>query len=319
MVGGEEDSFNPRGLAKSIPDPRALADHAVWTARYASLTFTRTAYQFPWTGMNEAGLILSTMGLDVTQVPPPDQRPPLDSGLWMQYVLDNCASIDEVIATDDDVRMAFSVDHYLVADRHGTAAVEFIGGERVVHWGPDLPIAVLSNTVYSVGRDNWTAYLNHLPWLSANESVNRFVSAGAAVAAFQPSSSEQAVLYAFSILGDVGGGNSSQSFVYDAEHGRVYYRTLANPEVRFIDFHAFDPDCSSPVQMLDVTIPLEDIMTHFASFPCSTDPTARRDLTGRRAYGRSGAGAWCGWASVTIPIRSAPAPLATSMARTTSP
>ena len=258
--------------------------------------------------MNEAGLILSTMGLGATREPPPDTRPPLDSGLWMQYLLDTCATIDEVIASDEHVRIVSTVDHYLVADRYGNSAVvEFIDGERLVHWGPDLPVAVLSNTPYAVCRDNWFAFLDYRPWLSADDSVNRFVTAGAAVVAFQHGTSDQAVKYAFNVLRDVGDGRSSQSFVYDGERRRVYYRTLANPQVRFIDLDAFDPDCHSPVQMLDVnadlpgdlsddffdfdyglslafyrrcvesfgytvTIPLEAIMTHLASFPCTEAP-----------------------------------------------
>ncbi|MBN2437500.1 MAG: hypothetical protein JXL20_02750, partial [Deltaproteobacteria bacterium] len=67
--------FNPRGLYQTVPDPDATADYTEWTARYASLTFTRTADPFLWTGMSEAGLVLSTMGLGGPQVPPPDEWP----------------------------------------------------------------------------------------------------------------------------------------------------------------------------------------------------------------------------------------------------
>ena len=73
-------------------------------------------------GVNEAGLVMSTMSLNQTQLPRPDARPVLDSGNWIQYLLDTCATVDEVLATDDVVRN-LTVDHYLVADRSGGSAV----------------------------------------------------------------------------------------------------------------------------------------------------------------------------------------------------
>jgi D-alanyl-D-alanine carboxypeptidase len=172
-----------------------------------------------------------------------------------------------------------------------------------------LPIAVLSNTPYSTCLVDWTNYLNGQPWRVGIESINRFVRTGAAVRDFQPGPIGEAVDYAFDILADVGAGITYQSFVYDAEFGRIYYRTLQNPEIRFIDFQMFDPDCDAPVKMLDVnadltgdisddfydfdydlslafytlcvnhfgypvTIPLADIMTHFAAFACTAEPPA---------------------------------------------
>jgi penicillin V acylase-like amidase (Ntn superfamily) len=300
--------FNPRGLSKSLPDPRAVGDYAIWTARYASLTFTRTAYLFTWAGMNEAGLVISTMGLAETQVPPADERPPLDSGLWIQYMLDNCATLDEVVATDATVRMVYTVDHYLIADRFGNCAViEFLGGLRVVHRGPSLPVAALSNTPYSICRQNWAWYQAGLPWNDQDISIVHFITAAARDHALQASSPAAAVDEAFGILASVGDAGTAQSFVFDAEFRRVYYRTHADPAIRWIDFAMFNPDCDAPVKMLDVNaplegdlsddfmdfdydlslqfyqecvdyfhypvvIPLDQIMTHFESFPCSQTP-----------------------------------------------
>ncbi len=105
-------------------------------------------YQYAWGGMNERGLSLTTMSLDETRQPTADARPPLDSGEWVQYILDTCATVEEVIATDSQVRI-FTVDHYLIGDRFGNAAViEFLDGRMVSHTAPNLPVAALTNNVY---------------------------------------------------------------------------------------------------------------------------------------------------------------------------
>jgi len=47
--------------------------------------------------MNEAGLVVLSLGLDDTEFPKPDSRPAIDENGWMQYQLDNSASLVEVL------------------------------------------------------------------------------------------------------------------------------------------------------------------------------------------------------------------------------
>ncbi len=56
--------------------------------------------------MNEAGLMISTMGLYETQAPAPDGRPPFVAPFWMQYVMDNFSTVEQVLASDDQIRIA---------------------------------------------------------------------------------------------------------------------------------------------------------------------------------------------------------------------
>ena len=131
--------INPRGLRKTGMLAGTTGARAEWSSTYASVTFNFVGYQIAWAGMNEAGLVMSTMSLYQTELPPADPRPVLDSGNWMQYLLDTCATVDEVLAKDEVVRV-LTVDHYLVADRSGASAtVEFLDGKLVAHTGEDLP------------------------------------------------------------------------------------------------------------------------------------------------------------------------------------
>ena len=95
--------------------------------------------------------VTSTMYLHVTEYPTPDERPPLDMEFWAQYVLDNCSTLEEVFATDAEVRIrpGHPLEHYLVCDRYNECAViEFIEGEMIYHTGESLPMPVLTNDTY---------------------------------------------------------------------------------------------------------------------------------------------------------------------------
>jgi penicillin V acylase-like amidase (Ntn superfamily) len=147
---------NKRGVLKSGWDPSTSGQYARWIAKYGSVTVVHAGYQMAWAGMNEAGLVISTMALGETRNPPPDERPPLVSSFWAQYQLDNHSTVEEVIASDFQVRIADTVDHYLVCDRNGDCAtIEFLEGKMVYHTGQSLPVSALTNSVYRETVRDW--------------------------------------------------------------------------------------------------------------------------------------------------------------------
>jgi penicillin V acylase-like amidase (Ntn superfamily) len=147
---------NKRHVMKTAWDPSTSGEYARWISQYGSVTFVHAGYQMAWAGMNEAGLMISTMALGETQNPPHDERPPLASSFWVQYQLDNFSTVEEVIASDTQVRIADTVDHYLVCDGKGDCAtIEFLEGEMAVHTGETLPVKVLTNSVYQQDVTSW--------------------------------------------------------------------------------------------------------------------------------------------------------------------
>ncbi len=88
---------NARGMAKRSfgqDASKALA----WVAAYGSITFNQFGKGIPHGGMNEKGLVVELMWLNETVYPGADKRAALNELQWIQYQLDNCANIDEVIA-----------------------------------------------------------------------------------------------------------------------------------------------------------------------------------------------------------------------------
>src|SRR5258705_9493536 len=71
-----------------------------WVSKYGSITFNQYGKEFPTGGMNEKGLVVELMWLDETKYPVSDARPAVDVLQWIQYQLDNCAAIEEVIESD---------------------------------------------------------------------------------------------------------------------------------------------------------------------------------------------------------------------------
>jgi penicillin V acylase-like amidase (Ntn superfamily) len=243
---------NQRNVVKTGWEVNTAGESASWTSKYGSLTFDLVGYQFVWAGMNETGLMISTMALGESVAPDPDERFPLAGPVWMQYQLDNYSTVGEVIASASHVRITAApprtADHYLVCDGSGACATfEFLEGKMVYHTGDTLPVAALTNSVYEDSVKAWQE--GEL----SNNSLMRFGTAADRVTSFEPTDSERAVTYAFETLSQVSSPTYTMwSIVFDPQNLRVYFRTKWNAEIRHIDFSQLDFSCGAPVQMLDV-------------------------------------------------------------------
>jgi len=260
---------NKRGVTKTGWEAGTTGKYARWTAEYGSVTFNTASVQMPWAGMNEAGLAISTMRLEGTREPEPDERPSLISPLWIQYQLDTSATIGEVMGNDSRVRITNARDHYLVCERSGACAVvEFLDGKTVFHTGESMPVEALANNRYQNDSNAWQAGLR--------SGGSRFGIAADRVTDFQPMDAPSTVAYAFETLDQVSQPQTSWSIVFDTENLRVHFRTSRNPEIRYVDFARLDFDCSTPVEMHDIHTPLtgdiSDKLDHF-SFDTNLEST----------------------------------------------
>jgi penicillin V acylase-like amidase (Ntn superfamily) len=253
---------NKRGTRKlSRVEPQG----ASWTARHGSITFNQFGRDNPTTGVNEQGLMVSLMWLDATAYPPPDHRPAVGILEWIQYHLDQHASVAEVVANAEAVRPTSRIPiHYLFADASGdAAAIEFLDGTLVVHRGETLPVRALANSTYadSVAAFEAAKRTGEMP--TSGSSLDRFVR-GAMLASGDgdPMARGFAVLAAVARL-----GFTRWSIVYDLGAGDVYFKTDTNEAIRRVTVTGFDLSCRTPVQMLDVTAPGSgDVATGFVDY-----------------------------------------------------
>ena len=99
-------------------------------------------------GMNEKGLVIAQMGLFESKFPAKDDRPCLGGLQWIQYQLDNSATLDEVIENNKKIQIEPDIIpvHYLICDSLGNVGIiEFLNGQIVIHSGENIVFPVLSN------------------------------------------------------------------------------------------------------------------------------------------------------------------------------
>jgi len=208
--------------------------------------------------MNEAGLVIECLWLEGTEYPQPDSRFGLSDLQWIQYQLDNYATVDEVIASNEDVRITVQSTplHFLLCDRSGrAAAVEFLGGEMVVHSEEDLPVSALTNSTYENSVHFLEAFKGDETsqvFDTADYSLKRFVWAAQGVNSWDSERNADPVSYAWEILDKVAVDITMFRVVYDVKNSRIYFRTKSNPNVRSLNFNTFDFSCSEPVKILDI-------------------------------------------------------------------
>lgn len=285
MIGDGLIFVNKRGVAKTA---MSGANSAKWTSRYGSVTFNQYGRENPSGGMNEAGLVVELMWLDDTTYPSADMRPAVDTLEWIQYQLDNFASVEEVIKANEYVRIASLVKlHYLVNDRNGnSASIEFLNGKLVAHTGEKMPVPALANDTY---EKSW-AYAKTIENFGGAQktpqsasSLDRFTRAALKVKEFEKETAKNPIEYAFAVLDNVAQKGFTQwSIVYDQKAAKIYFRTLASREIKSIDARVFDYSCGSAVKILDINANKSgDVTDAFADYT----PKANRDLIERSFNG----------------------------------
>lgn len=244
-----------------------------WTSKYGSITFTTEGREFPIRGMNEAGLAIVEMSLDETLYPPTDNLPVLSGSQWIQYQLDNSATVEEVIASQSVVRIEPTdwqgmAPHFLICDSSGNiAGIEWLNGELIVYSDSTLPIPIMVNSTYASCITN------------GDDPSGRFKPIAALYAAYDTVQPGDGVSYVFTML-QAATMNSPLfqtrwSMAYDVFAMRCFWKTGMNNRLRYVDFRDFDFSCGTDVMVLDINS-ADTGNVHSAFIPYTVD--VNRDL-----------------------------------------
>jgi penicillin V acylase-like amidase (Ntn superfamily) len=271
---------NKRGVSKVAtlgPTREPLSQSAKWTSKHGSVTFSMGGREVTSDGMNETGLVITSLDLMETKYPRPDKRPSMIMGQWIQYQLDNFSTVKEVIASDSQLRIRPESPrcHFLVCDRMGDSAIiEFIDGKIVCYTDKKMPIKTLTNTIYSEAVKFWEQ--DKLPSPDPFFSVRRFVHSANML---DSKNSTTTIDYAFDILEaaewtlntEIGGKkvqfDTQLSMVFDLKNLCIYFLTLKNKKIRYINVSSFDFSCKTPVKVLDVHEDLSgDVTSKFMDY-----------------------------------------------------
>lgn len=135
----------PRGMSRN---GETGAQTVKWKSKYGSVV--AAAYNICSTdGMNEKGLVANLLWLAESKYPDWDrQKPGLTIAAWVQYVLDNFATVKEVVDELQQERFTIVSDnvpgqarlatlHLSISDASGDSAIfEYIEGKLVIHHDP---------------------------------------------------------------------------------------------------------------------------------------------------------------------------------------
>ena len=228
---------------------------ACWTSKYGSVTVNPFGREHPFSGMNEAGLVVSGMGLSAAIYPAPDSRPAISHMQWIQYQLDNAATVEHVLASNVELRISNSDPgklHFLVCDSTGNCVtIEFLDGVLVYHTQQTMPVKALTNSIYSRALEYWEN--EEIPVPDVYSSAQRFCTAAEMLEDYDPATSGLAVDYTFDILTNVSLGAYTQwSIAYDILNRRINFHTVNNANIRYVDMSSFDFSCLTPVRVLDI-------------------------------------------------------------------
>ena len=184
-----------------------------------------------------------------------NELPRLMHANWMQFVLDNSASLDDAINSTNEVVLDGWTWHYFLGDADGnTATLAFIDGEVVVHRGASMPVPGLFNTPYDREMDILEYFDGfggeYQPDLEDPE-VPRFVKTAVMVRDYDPAT--DAVDYGLWMLDTLKVLDVPEwSILIDARRRDVYFKTRINPAVKRFSMNSIDFSNRGPTLVLDM-------------------------------------------------------------------
>ena len=254
----------PRGLQRTS----GTAKPTVWKSGYGSVV--TTIYEGASAdGMNEKGLVANLLYLPESKYPPEtaaDKRPTLPNSAWVQYVLDNYATVAEAVA--DLRKEKFRVVaikaptgepgtvHLSISDASGDSAIfEYLDGKLVIHHGRQYQVMTNSPTFDQQLALNtyWDKIGGSVFIPGTNRAADRFVRASYYInEAKQSADPRTAVATVLSVMRNVsvpigikipGQPNIADTLwltVSDQKNKVYYYQDTNSPSIVWADFRKLD-------------------------------------------------------------------------------
>jgi len=248
-----------------------------WTSQYGSVTTTVMGLDLPCYGMNERGLFVVELALKNTYSKPDLARPNMFWGQWIQYQLDNYATVQEVVEhvksgpvidwwpelPSSQFSVSDAGSHFFVSDAGGnTAAIELIEGEPVISYGSSMPVPALCNDIYA----HEAAHLAEYDGFGGTKQFDmrsmdfgkRFLKLAYGLKDYKRESASP-IEYAWKMLDGVRPG--VWQLVGDVRERVLYFRTAQVGKIKSIDLDRLDFSAASPVLFVDLHLNVQGDIT----------------------------------------------------------
>jgi len=250
-----------------------------WTSKYGSVV--ASAYDICSTdGMNEKGLVANLLWLAESEYPQWDgKKPGLSIAAWVQYILDNFATVDEAVSyvekgtfevvsdmMPDGTRMATL--HLSISDADGDNAIfEYIGGELKIHH--DKSYQVMTNSPVfdqQLALNDYWKNIGGTTFLpGTNRAADRFVRASFYINAIpKVADTRTAVASVFSVIRNTSVplgittpnepniSSTRWRTVSDQKNKIYFFESTIQPNVFWVNLQDVDFSEKAPVKMLDL-------------------------------------------------------------------
>lgn len=250
-----------------------------WKSKFGSVTFNQFGRELPTCGINENGLVITSMWHDRKNKGTSIQSENGISELqWIQYQLDCYASTEEVIQNINKIQVNSQIYplHYMVTDKQKNAAIiemDFDNSVKVYR----TEFCACSNAGYFDSIEyvkKKDSSLKATEIIIKEGSLDRFWIAYLAVKEFRAFlEKNRKIDYAFNILDNVSqnvgttsifnwiakGVPPSQTFwqiAFDIVDMQIFFRTKQSSTIKIINVLDFNYSSNSPCKVLDVNTTL---------------------------------------------------------------
>ena len=264
----------PRGQERSSRIENSLIK---WISKYGSVVTTSWDIASS-DGMNEADLAGNLLWLAESTYPEPNNREfVLEISLWLQYVLDNFATVEEAVTELRKEKFTivsftipgtdkFTTIHMSLSDKTGDNAIfEYIAGRLVIHHDKSY-ITMTNSPVYEQQlaiNTYWDGIPGTVMLPGTNRAADRFVRASYYINAVPKIADPKiAIPTVFSVLRNVSvpHGISSPTepnisstrwrTLSDHKNLTYYFESILNLNVIYLNFQNLDFDATSQVKKL---------------------------------------------------------------------
>ena len=265
--------INKRGVCKTA----FKVTHPIsWKSKYGSVSFNQYGQEFPIGGMNEKGLVIEALWLNETVYPPATgDLPEIDNIQWIQFQLDNSASITDVINNDKKVQihpLSSTAIHFFIADQQGKSLIiEAVDG-ALHHYLPDSTNpGVLTNDPYDKSlrlMQKCKEFGGNLEIPDGQGSVSRFIRAAVQLKNRNEKVNDDPVQSSFRILKSVQLRFLTKwSITYDLDNRIVYFKSASSNTVKSVGLNDLNFNCGEPVQFVNIQINKKgDILKYFRDY-----------------------------------------------------
>ncbi|MBS0578350.1 MAG: linear amide C-N hydrolase [Proteobacteria bacterium] len=269
----------PRGMAR---DGGILGGETIvkenpahWTSRYGSI-ITSVYHVGSVDGFNEKGLGGHLLYLTATDFGPRDAaRPAVHAGLWLQYVLDNAASVSEALELLQKVQIRPAeargrpaTVHLAIEDASGDSAIiEHVNGKEVVHHGREYRVMTndppYDEQLALLAKLDFSKPSSELPLPGNVNPRDRFARATYYLGMLpEPASDREAVASVLAIARNVsvpfgapyksfGIYNTEYRTVVDLTNRRYFFELTTIPNVIWVELAKFNLAAGAPVMLLN--------------------------------------------------------------------